>query len=81
MKTKLVTVLLALYAMSAQAQTTPEEKLNMAMYAVTNMYVDSIDKSKFVDAEIAKILKSLDPFSEYLPPMVAKANEDAILNV
>lgn len=79
MKTKLVTVLLALYAMSAQAQTTPEEKLNMAMYAVTNMYVDSIDKSKFVDAEIAKILKSLDPFSEYLPPMVAKANEDAIL--
>ncbi len=79
MKTKLVTVLLALYAMSVQAQTTPEEKLNMAMYAVTNMYVDSIDKSKFVDAEIAKILKSLDPFSEYLPPMVAKANEDAIL--
>lgn len=73
--------MLALSALTAQAQTSPEEKFNMAMYAVTNMYVDSIDKAKFVDAEIGRMLQALDPFSEYLPPAVAKANEEAIMGV
>lgn len=78
---KLITILLVCVAMAAQAQNSPEEKFNMAMYAVTNMYVDSVNKAKFVDDEIAKMLKSLDPFSEYLPPMTAKANEEAILGL
>ena len=69
-RSKLITILLVCVAMAAQAQNSPEEKFNMAMYAVTNMYVDSVNKAKFVDDEIAKMLKSLDPFSEYLPPMV-----------
>ncbi len=72
---------LVLSVMTVQAQNSPEEKFNMAMYAVTQMYVDSIDKAKFVDAEIAKILQSLDPFSEYLPPVTAQANEDAVKGV
>lgn len=80
-RSKLVTILLVCVAMAAQAQNSPEEKFNMAMYAVTNMYVDSVNKAKFVDEEIAKMLKSLDPFSEYLPPMTAKANEEAILGL
>lgn len=80
-RSKLITILLVCVAMAAQAQNSPEEKFNMAMYAVTNMYVDSINKAKFVDDEIAKMLKSLDPFSEYLPPMTAKANEEAILGL
>ena len=67
-RSKLITILLVCVAMAAQAQNSPEEKFNMAMYAVTNMYVDSVNKAKFVDEEIAKMLKSLDPFSEYLPP-------------
>ena len=78
MKTRLFASLLALTTLSAQAQNSPEEKFNMAMYAVTNMYVDSVNKAKFVDTEIAKMLQSLDPFSEYLPPMTAKANEEVI---
>ncbi len=72
---------LVLSVMAAQAQNSPEEKFNMAMYAVTQMYVDSVDKAKFVDAEIAKLLQSLDPFSEYLPPMTAQANENAIKGI
>lgn len=80
-RSKLLTILLVCVAMAAQAQNSPEEKFNMAMYAVTNMYVDSVNKAKFVDDEIAKMLKSLDPFSEYLPPMTAKANEEAILGL
>ena len=80
-RSKLITILLVCMAMAAQAQNSPEEKFNMAMYAVTNMYVDSVNKAKFVDDEIAKMLKSLDPFSEYLPPMTAKANEEAILGL
>lgn len=80
-RSKLLTILLVCVAMAAQAQYSPEEKFNMAMYAVTNMYVDSVNKAKFVDDEIAKMLKSLDPFSEYLPPMTAKANEEAILGL
>lgn len=81
MKTRqlMTACLLAAATVAAEAQNSPEEKFNMAMYAVTNMYVDSVDKAKFVDAEIAKMLQSLDPFSEYLPPMAAKANEEAIL--
>lgn len=71
-RSKLITILLMCVAMAAQAQNSPEEKFNMAMYAVTNMYVDSVNKAKFVDEEIAKMLKSLDPFSEYLPPMRLK---------
>lgn len=80
-RSKLITILLVCVAMAAQAQNSPEEKFNMAMYAVTNMYVDSVNKAKFVDDEIAKMLKSLDPFSEYLHPMTAKANEEAILGL
>lgn len=80
-RSKLITILLVCVAMAAQAQNSPEEKFNMAMYAVTNMFVDSVNKAKFVDDEIAKMLKSLDPFSEYLPPMTAKANEEAILGL
>lgn len=80
-RSKLITILLVCVAMAAQAQNSPEEKFNMAMYAVTNMYVDSVNKTKFVDDEIAKMLKSLDPFSEYLPPMTAKANEETILGL
>lgn len=80
-RSKLITILLVCVAMAAQAQNSPEEKFNMAMYAVTNMYVDSVNKAKFVDDEIAKMLKSLDPFSEYLHPMKAKANEEAILGL
>ena len=62
-------------SLAGMAQTTPEEKLNMTMYAVMNLYVDSVDKAKFVDYQISNMMKSLDPFSEYLPPVSAKQGE------
>ena len=56
-----------------------EEKLNMTMYAIMNMYVDTVDKVSFVDEVIARTLSSLDPFSAYLSPAEAMANESALL--
>lgn len=78
-KKMLAATLLLLGTTALHAQKSPEEKFNMAMYAVTQMYVDSINKAQFVDQEIARILQSLDPFSQYLPPATAAANEEAIL--
>lgn len=62
-----------------RAQNSPEEKLNMTMYAIMNMYVDTVDKASFVDDMIARTVKELDPFSAYLSPEEAKANEAALL--
>lgn len=60
------------------AQKKPEEKLNMAMYAITSMYVDSVQAAPLVDSQIADMLSKLDPFSEYLPPMQASDNEQML---
>lgn len=52
--------------------------MNMTMYAIMNMYVESVDKARFVDRQIASMLSSLDPFSEYLPPVKARSDEQAL---
>ena len=62
-----------------KAQDTPEEKLNMTMYAIMNMYVDTVDKASFVNDVIARTVSTLDPFSAYLTPEEARANEAALL--
>lgn len=62
-----------------KAQDTPEEKLNMTMYAIMNMYVDTVDKASFVDDMIARTVRTLDPFSAYLTPEEARANEEVLL--
>ncbi len=62
----------------AQAQKKVEEKLDMALYAVTNMYVDSIQAAPLIDSQIAELLSKLDPFSEYLPPVQANNNEQVL---
>lgn len=51
-------------------------KLQMATYAITNMYVDSVDENKLVETAIKAMLKELDPHSDYLSPEeVKKFNE------
>ena len=60
--------LLSLSSISSRAQKSPEEKLNMTMYAIMNMYVDTVDKASFVDGMIARAMNELDPFSAYLTP-------------
>lgn len=80
MKKTIITFLLALLLVPAAAQDSPEEKLNMTMYAIMNMYVDSVPKGPFTDELIAKAMKSLDPYSAYLTPEEARANENVLLD-
>ncbi len=67
-------LLLASARMTGLAQSSPEEKLSMTMYAIGHMYVDSVNMSPLVEQQIKELIEKLDPHSEYLPPMVAKAN-------
>ena len=74
-------VLLSLSSISSRAQKSPEEKLNMTMYAIMNMYVDTVDKASFVDGMIARAMNELDPFSAYLTPEEVMASEARIFRV
>ena len=80
MKKTILTLLSALLMMPAVAQDSPEEKLNMTMYAIMNMYVDSVPKGPFTDELITKAMKGLDPYSAYLTPEEARADENALLD-
>ncbi|KAA6309320.1 Carboxy-terminal processing protease CtpA, partial [termite gut metagenome] len=49
-----------------QNMTTPAlRKLQIAEFAITNLYVDKIDEEKVVEAGIIKMLSELDPHSTY----------------
>jgi len=51
-------------------------KLNMAMFAIENLYVDEVNMDKLVEAAIIAMLKELDPHSNYLnPEEVREMNE------
>jgi len=45
----------------------PLRKLQIAEFAITNLYVDSIDEKKLVEDAIVGMLKELDPHSSYTP--------------
>lgn len=60
--------------LSAQrANNTEARKLQMALYAIHNLYVDSTDESKLVENAIVGMLDKLDPHSNYLDPEETKA--------
>lgn len=44
------------------------QKLQMAAYAISHFYVDSVDDNKMVETAIKAMLKELDPHSEYMSP-------------
>ncbi len=46
---------------------TQQRKLNNALTAISNLYVDSIDDKKIVESTLTAILKDLDPHSSYIP--------------
>lgn len=46
----------------------PSKKLQMAEYAITNLYVDEVDENKLVEEAIIKMLEQLDPHSTYSDP-------------
>ena len=78
MKAILFGILVGGVCFNLNAQSTPEEKLMQTLYAITNLYVDSIPKEAYINHTIAEMVKKLDPFSEYLPPVELKGNEQAL---
>lgn len=54
----------------------PARKLQLAEFAITNLYVDKVDEGKLVEEAIVKMLEQLDPHSVYSDPEeVKKMNE------
>lgn len=56
-------------AVNAHAQLNMSEegrKLMLADYAITNLYVDSVDESSIVEAGIRAMIEELDPHSSYM---------------
>lgn len=51
----------------AQYTSTPAEiKMNMALYAIKNLYVDNVDQNKLVEDGLNAIIQELDPHSAYM---------------
>lgn len=78
MKKLIFTILLCAICPLAWGQNSPEEKLMRTLQGISELYVDSISKQKIVDQAIASLLNSLDPFSEYLPPISVNGTEQAL---
>ena len=65
---KILFIIICMCAVTAQAQKLNNEairKLQMAEFAIANLYVDSVDENKLVEEAIIKMLAQLDPHSTY----------------
>ena len=65
---KIFTIIICICAVTAQAQKMSNEairKLQMAEFAIANLYVDSVDENKLVEEAIIRMLTQLDPHSTY----------------
>ena len=51
----------------------PSRKLQLAEFAISNLYVDQVDENKLVESAIVKMLEQLDPHSTYSDPEEVKA--------
>lgn len=77
----LITWLCVLFALSAGAQSnkllnSPSRKLQLAEFAIANLYVDEVNEGKLVEDAIVSMLKELDPHSTYSnPEEVRELNE------
>lgn len=59
----------------------PARKLQMAEFAISNLYVDKVDEAKLVENAIINMLEELDPHSTYSDPEeVRKLNEPLVGN-
>lgn len=79
MKKLLFIVLLGVFTLPVFAQTTSRmamRKLNLAEYAISQLYVDSVNENSLVESAIVKMLSQLDPHSTYSnPDEVKEMNE------
>ena len=61
-----LSLLLAACALSTWGQgNMPLRKLQMAEFAISRLYVDSVDEDKMVESAIIEMLAQLDPHSTY----------------
>ena len=68
-------LIVSLFASSTVAQrgvSTDARKLQLALYAISNLYVDSISEKKLVEDAITGMLEKLDPHSAYSDPEETK---------
>ena len=75
MKRILVSLLVAMVAITSAVAQKPNQdarKLSMALYAISNLYVDPVDDSKLVEDAIIGMLEKLDPHSNYMDPEETK---------
>ena len=67
--------ILSLFAVSLSAQRNNNinaRKLQLALYAISNLYVDSTNETKLVEDAIVGMLEKLDPHSTYTDPEETK---------
>ena len=72
---KIIVSLFCLFALSLQAQnygSSAARKLQLAEFAIANLYVDEVDEDKIVEEAIIKMLAQLDPHSLYSNPEEGK---------
>ena len=68
-------LILSVFAASMSAQrgnNTDARKLQLALYAISNLYVDSTSETKLVEDAIVGMLEKLDPHSTYTDPEETK---------
>lgn len=68
----LLTFLLVCTSLAAQKPDMDARKLQLALYAISNLYVDSTDEGKLVEDAIIGMLDKLDPHSNYMDPEETK---------
>ena len=83
MKRILTTIAIVLSCLSMQAQlllnaSTPRNKLNMAMMAISNLYVEDVDEAKMAEDGIRGMLEKLDPHSTYSNAKEVKAMNESL---
>ena len=79
-KKHLLAVCFSLFCVVCLAQNkylnSPARKLQLAEFAIANLYVDEVDENKMVESAIIKMLEELDPHSTYSDPEeVIRLNE------
>lgn len=61
-------MIIPLLSLFAQKGNMDARKLQLALYAITNLYVDSTSETKLVEDAIVGMLEKLDPHSTYMDP-------------
>ena len=68
LKTLYITLIFCAIAITSAAQKVNKSamrKLQMAEFAIANLYVDTVNENKLVESAIIEMLKQLDPHSTY----------------